>query len=402
VTAAPLRIAAFARILPLHGPGGMQAVTQDITRGLAAAGHDVELFSTEAPGQQGARTFEEAAGLLIHLLMTGSPGRYSVGWRRAADEAFRRRHADRPFDVILSFSAAIRGINLRWRRTGLAVPTAVAIFGTHVDELRAALQSMRGDLTWRGATEGLARAADAVYRAARDARFMRSPDRIVASCPGDAEKVQRTFRISAARMSIIPYGVDAGLRMRLRRVVRPGGLVAVVVARLERDKGIQVALRALAEVRGRIPGIRLRIVGDGSYRAGLEQLAERLGVREICEFAGSVPYDSLEAAFTGASLVLNPRLRPTAYDQALVVAMATGLPVILSDLGDVRFVAHPGRDSLFVPPADPGALAQAIAQCLSDRGLAARLGGAAAATIESRFTLEQTIQSYSDLLRSLC
>ena len=398
----PLRIAAFARVLPLHGPGGMQAVTQDIVRGLAAAGHEVEVFSTEAPGQGAARVVEEGPRLRIHLLATGSPGRYSKRWRVVADAAFRSEHARRPFDVVLSFSAAIRGVNGAWRREGIALPLAVAIFGTHLDELRGALQSVRGDATPRGVAEGLARAGYAAYRALRDIPFMRSPDAIIASCPGDAAKVGFIFRVPASRFRVIPYGVSALLRQQLRDAVRPGGHQVVLVARLERDKGVQVALRAMRGVRAEVPDVRLRIVGDGSYRADLERLAATLGVGDLVEFGGAIAYDLLAQAYAGASLVLNPRLRPTAYDQSLVVAMATGLPVIASRIGDVEFVAVPDRDVLYVPPGDADALARGIVACLTDHALAARLGRAAEERIASRFTLEETIRGYSALLESLC
>ena len=123
---------------------------------------------------------------------------------------------------------------------------------------------------------------------------------------------------------------------------------------------------------------------------------------QVVEFGGAIAYDLLAQAYAGASLVLNPRLRPTAYDQSLVVAMATGLPVIASRIGDVEFVAVPDRDVLYVPPGDADALARGIVACLTDHALAARLGRAAEERIASRFTLEETIRGYSALLESLC
>jgi glycosyltransferase involved in cell wall biosynthesis len=230
---------------------------------------------------------------------------------------------------------------------------------------------------------------------------MRSPDVVIASCPGDARKIRAVFRVPASRLRVIPYGVTALLRMQLYHAANLDSRRVVVLARLERDKGVQVCLRALSVVRASLPDVTLRIVGDGSYRPYLEALARRLGVADIAEFVGDVPYERLSEGYAGAAVVVNPRLRPTAYDHALVVGMATGVPVITSDIGDVGFVTTDGRDALLVPPGDPAALSRAIVTALTDRTLAERIGAAGRERVETAFTMEQTVAAYSELLTAL-
>lgn len=395
-----LRVAAFSRILPTHGAGGMQAVAEDVVRGLAEH-YDVEVFTTERPGQVEPEREERTGGLTIRYLHTGAAGRYSAAWFAVLDRRFEERHAARPFDVALSFSASARRLLTRWRGGGGGPPAAASFFGTHLDEFRAALQGARRAPTILGITTGALRAGHVIYRAVRDAPFMRAPDLLIVPTPADADTIGGTFRISARRFRVIPYGVAPELRSALVRVTSPCSTLVTVVARLERDKGIQILLPAVAQASTRVPHLRLRVVGDGRYRPELEALAASLGIKDRVEFMGALPYERIVDAYRGAAVVVNPRLRPTAYDHALVVGMATGLPVIASDYGDARFVAEADRDAVLVPPGNATALALAIERCLTDREWAAGLGMAGIARVRDMFCLERTIAAYAAVLEEL-
>jgi glycosyltransferase involved in cell wall biosynthesis len=379
----------------------MQIITQQITRGLGELGHEIELFTTDRPGQRSPVEVMDAGGVRTHYLLTGAPGRYSRAWFRALDCRFRSANADRPFDVLMSVSAAARGLLGRWRRAGVRAPSVVQTFGTHLDELRASLHSIRGDPSIAGVAEGIARAGHTVYRALRDVPFMRSPDAFIVPCPADQLKLSRMFLYPRDRIVVIPYGVQGDLVAQLVRAVDPTSHLVVVVARLERDKGIQIALGALRRVSRTLPGARLRVVGDGSYRHQLEALSTAYGIRDRVEFTGTLPFERISEGYAGAAVVLNPRLRPTAYDHAMVVGMASGVPMITTDLGDTAFVAAPDREALFVPAADDAALAEAIVTCLTDRPRAREVGAAGLAAIRSRFLMEVTVARYSEFLTKL-
>jgi glycosyltransferase involved in cell wall biosynthesis len=396
-----LRVAVFARIMPEHGAGGMQIIAEQIFTGLGAVGHDVELFTTDRPGQSAAEEIVERNSIRVHYLRTGAPGRYSRAWFRALDQALVAAHQRQPFDVLVSVSAAARGLLARWRRAGIRTPSAVLTFGTHLDELRASLHSIRGDLSFSGIAEGVARAGHTMYRAVRDIPFMRSPDTFIVPCPAERVKISRMFFYPADRIVVIPYGVSSDLIHRLTEAVDPASDQVTVVARLERDKGVQIALGAMREVVKRVPGARLRVVGDGSYRRELESLAKAYGLGDRVEFTGTLPFERIADGYAGSAVVLNPRLRPTAYDHAMVVGMGSGVPLITTDLGDTAFVAEPGREALFVKAGDERALAAAIVSCLTDRAQACAVGAAGLAAIRRRFTMEATVANYSEFLSAL-
>jgi glycosyltransferase involved in cell wall biosynthesis len=401
MTSRRLRIAAFARVMPMHLTGGMPIVAEQILQGLGGLGHDVVLFTTERPGQTTETELMQSGGISVHCLLTGQPGRYSRRWFRALDRVVRHANAVRRFDVLVSMSAAARGLLPGWAAAGITAPSVVLTFGTHLDELRAGIHSMRGHVSLTGVVGGLARAGHTIYRAVRDVPFMRSPDALVVPCPGDRQKISQMFAYPPARIAVIPYGVPIALVDQLERAADPSSNLVTVVSRLERDKGIQIALGAMRRVIRAVPGARLRVVGDGTYRSELEELARSYDIGDRVEFTGSIPFERIVEGYVGTAVVLNPRLRPTAYDHVMVVGMSLGVPVITTDLGDTEFVAKAGEEALFVRAGDERALADAIQSCLTDRDRARRVGQAGLAAIRGRLTMEGTVDRYSEFLIDL-
>jgi glycosyltransferase involved in cell wall biosynthesis len=147
-------------------------------------------------------------------------------------------------------------------------------------------------------------------------------------------------------------------------------LVFLTVARLDRQKGVDVLLRAVQSVYG----ARFVIVGAGDERAQLEHAAESLGVRERVLFLG--PRDDVPALLAASdAFVLPSRFEGTPL--ALLEAMAAGKPVVASAIPGTDEIVADGETGLLVRPNDSDALAAALRRVVSDPGLRARLGAAA-------------------------
>lgn len=177
------------------------------------------------------------------------------------------------------------------------------------------------------------------------------------------------------------------------------------VGRLERSsawKGVDYLLRAFALVHREIPAARLVLVGDGDARAGLESLAERLGVRASVDFAGFLGGDDLVEAYRAASVLVLPSLTDAeSFGMTLVEAMACGRPVIGSRIGGIPDVIDDEVTGLIVPPGDASALAQACLRILRDGALADRLGARGREDVVASHRWATGLERYLELFREL-
>ncbi len=238
------------------------------------------------------------------------------------------------------------------RRTGLPV----------VYEVRGFLEE-----TWR--SRGGSADTD-LYRWSRDAET---------ACMGLADAVitlSETMRreivargVDPSRVHIVPNGVSRGFarpvadgaQVRRRWGLRPDDVVLGTATTLNEYEGVDVLVRALVHLDD--PRFRLLVVGDGPARSSLQALAEPMGERVI--FTGRVPHPDVRAHLAAMNVFCVPR---RATPVTLLVpplkpleAMATGLPVVASDLPPLVETVQPGRYGQVVTADDPHAWADALA-----------------------------------------
>ena len=190
------------------------------------------------------------------------------------------------------------------------------------------------------------------------------------------------------RAHLVPPGVDCerfvppiDSAQRARRVLYVGR-----VERTSRWKGLHVLVDALPRLRELVPGVRLEVVGDGDDVATLQARAEQLGVTQSIDWVGRVDHHALPRHYQRAGVTVLPSLTESeSFGMTLVEAMASGCPVVGSDVGGSPFVVRDGVDGLLVPPGDARALAEALAAVLSDPARAAALGAAGREAAVSRW-----------------
>jgi len=144
----------------------------------------------------------------------------------------------------------------------------------------------------------------------------------------------------------------------------------ILVARnLEKLYDNASALRAFALIRQQHPGARMTIAGTGPEREPLERLARELGVADAVTFPGRVENSDMPALYQTASIALNPSLADN-MPISILEALASGVPVVSTDVGGVPFLVEDGKTALLVPPGDHAAMAQACLRLLGDPVLA--------------------------------
>jgi glycosyltransferase involved in cell wall biosynthesis len=217
-------------------------------------------------------------------------------------------------------------------------------------------------------------------------------------------------RVSPEKVVVIPNGVDPGAygaptpetRAAVRRSLGlpPETTLLGFVGRLHPVKGVDDLLRAARPVLNRFPTARILVVGDGEDRARLERLSSEVGVTSGVLFLG----ERTDVAFLlgGLDVFVMPS-REEGMPNAVLEAMAAGVPVVATTTGGTAELVVHGSSGLLVTPGDVEGLSSAMASLVEDRFLSERLAAAARARAAAAFSIEETVRRtealYEEILR---
>ncbi len=180
--------------------------------------------------------------------------------------------------------------------------------------------------------------------------------------------------------------------------------VIVCVSRLVPRKGQDTLIRVLPEVRRRVPGAALLLVGGGPYRSTLEALARTHGVGPDVVFTGSVSWAQLPVHYAAGDVFAMPcRTRRRGLDVeglgiVYLEASASGLPVIAGDSGGAPDAVRDNETGYVVPGRESAALVDRLTDVLSDASLARQLGDAGRAWVEAEWRWDTQAQRLASLL----
>jgi glycosyltransferase involved in cell wall biosynthesis len=349
---------------PTHA--GAARVTFNLAVGIREHGYS-SLVCTP-PGELAQWCAAAGVDVLTLPFARRTPGSY-----RPAFSTIRRAMSDGC--AVVHAHSSFAGVFARTARRPLGVPV---VFQPHAWSFQA--------------LQGPGRAVSAAI----ERRLATRTDLIV--CVSEQEReLADAERIRPRAMTVIPNGVDFLSPPRDRTVPQEQSIVGCV-ARLTRQKGVDVLLRALSDPRWPASA-RLEIVGDGPDQAELAALARELGVAERVAFLGHLADVSdhlarwdlfvLPARYEGASI-------------ALLEALAAGLPTVCTDVAGVRALSSPERPP--VPVEDPPALAAAVAAALADWEATLRIAEEMRSRAASDFSLtaqvDHTAAAYRELLGS--
>jgi D-inositol-3-phosphate glycosyltransferase len=216
--------------------------------------------------------------------------------------------------------------------------------------------------------------------------IIRCADLILASTHDEAGLLDSRYGADPDRIEVLPPGVDhrlfspgdrEGARARLRH---PGGRVLLFVGRIQPLKGLDLAVRALAEIDDAV----LWAVGGPSGADGpdelerVQELAADLGVADRLLVLPPRPHHELVDYYRAADVCLVPS-RTESFGLVALEAAACGTPVVAASVGGLRSIVHDGETGLLVEGRDPLEWATAVALLLDDQDLAAAMGARASA-----------------------
>ena len=237
------------------------------------------------------------------------------------------------------------------------------------------------------------------------------PDRVLAvsdevrrfSIEADGLPPERVFTV---HNGIAVEAATEAERDRVRQALRiPAGVpVITTVGNLRKVKGTDVLIRAAATVRKRLPDAMFLICGDAleaDYVSELRELIKELRLEPSVRLLGGK--ENVPALLALTTVFALPS-RSEGFSNALIEAMAAGLPCVATSVGGNNEAITDGVDGLLVPPDNSDALGQAICHLLDHPAAATEMGGKARITYEKRFTtgvmMSQLVQTYEQILEN--
>ena len=209
--------------------------------------------------------------------------------------------------------------------------------------------------------------------------------------------------VSSKLVSVIDNGIDLAalqrpsqsfdveLRARGKRIVG-------AVGRLVDQKGFDYLLHAIPSVLKQFPETVLLIVGEGPKRAKLEALASELKITDSVRFTGAC--DDMPSVYSSFDLFVLSSV-DEGMPLALIEAMAIGKPVVATRVAAVPRLVLEGVTGRLIEPRDPAAISATICELLGDPATCERLGEAARARMEARFSSELMAERYHRLYRNV-
>ena len=176
-------------------------------------------------------------------------------------------------------------------------------------------------------------------------------------------------------MRVIPNGVDLGVYRPGQtpiRHLRDDNLNILFVGRLEKRKGLGDLLRAYRSIVDRVPRTRLIIVGDGPLRGRVESYITRHRLPNVV-MAGYVPESVKPRYYSSADIFCAPATGAESFGIVLLEALASGLPVVATEVPGYMSVLEPGQDSITVQPSNWRELAASLVILARDRDLRVRM-----------------------------
>jgi len=212
-------------------------------------------------------------------------------------------------------------------------------------------------------------------------------DLLIASTPDEAADLSLVYGADPGRVFVVPPGVDLSMFQPIdrtearRKIGYRSERLLLFVGRLERLKGVDVAIRALALLRDRShDDVRLLILGEDSPRSDEESEKERLkaiaaaeGVQDRVDFLGSVAHHELPFFYSAADVCVMPSYSES-FGLVGLEAQACGTPVVGSDVTGLRSVLRDEVSGYLVAGHNPAAYAEKIGRLLENPEQAQQMG----------------------------
>jgi glycosyltransferase involved in cell wall biosynthesis len=373
---------------PETARGGVSTQTWNKARSLAGLGHTVHVLSSSADEAPGVRT-ETVDGVIVHRMQP--PGvefpiyqtpTYWLGYTWLVLRQLHRLMEAVAFDVIDFPEYGAEGYAYQLDRTRWHwVPVVV--------QLHAPLAMFVEHIGWPDRGSDFHRLGTLMEELS-----IKQADALMACSANIADLTTGYYGVPREEIDVVHCGVDAqAFRPAKGAGRRKGRPTVLFVGNIKGNKGVQIVLEAVLQLRSRYPDIRLQILGaiEGSM---IEEFPARIageGAEANVEFLGFIDRAGLPAYYQQADVFASPALYEGGVANVYIEAMACGCPVVASTAGGGPEAVTDGQTGLLVPPNDTEAVVQALDRILGNPPLRRRMGEAARKRVDDYFAMDRYI-----------
>jgi glycosyltransferase involved in cell wall biosynthesis len=237
-------------------------------------------------------------------------------------------------------------------------------------------------------------------------------DRVIAISEAVQKHLVEDFYVSPDRISLVYNGINAEKFLRDfseaekdslkdRFGVRRGYSVIGTIARFTPDKGHDVILSAFYEILKQKPNVQLVFVGEGKERLKIIDLAQRLGLSEYVVFVKS-QINTVNILSIMDVFMFTPR-RKEGLGLVLLEALASGKPIVATDVGGIASIVKDGINGFLVEPSMPELLVKPTLRLLKDKELYQKMAQAGREMVVQKFSIngmaERVLGLYKEVIR---
>ena len=211
-----------------------------------------------------------------------------------------------------------------------------------------------------------------------------------------------TRQLGARATLTIHNGIDAAWWCRPNGFIRTGVFPQIIfVGRLVHAKGVQDLCIAVARLLPEFPAVSVAVVGDGPYRAALEDCARALGIAHVVVFHGAQDAAHVRNLLWESDVFVNPS-HSEGFPRSVLEAAVAGVPIIATAVGGTGEIITHAAEGLLVPVGNPVAITCAIRTMLCDEALRTQSAVMARDRVEARFSIAAMVDDYEACYKKAC
>jgi len=210
-------------------------------------------------------------------------------------------------------------------------------------------------------------------------------------------------KIGAKKIMIVPNGVDTHIfhpqdrnQMRRKLGYRIDEKIVVSSSRLTPKNGLDYLIRAV----GKVPRLKLIIIGDGEQKKSLQTLINRLNLADRVFLLGYLEHSKLPGYLNMADIFCRPSINE-GFGISFIESMACKIPTIGTNVGGITDIITDGKNGLLVPPEDTEALTKTLKRVLQDKNLRRTIAEEGLKTVKEKFIWEKVLQQMENVYQEL-